>query len=308
MSNYTTDDNGIPLKQCSEGDNCLHPMGCWQPATLEFFSPRNNRPSALQSRCKVCMREYDREWKLKNKEKIASRRRKERQAAWKRLKEDPEKYAEHLQKQREYRENRKADFITYRREYYQANREKIRENQQQYYQEHREEILKRIRQWRITQKDSVRAQRKKHYQKNRTIIAARMKRWQQANPEKVAAAKARREARKRQFPVAFTFEQWQSCLEYHHYCCAVCGNQLRDLFGDVKPHADHWIPLSYEGADNPGTVATNMICLCSDCNFSKRATMPDVWLIEQYGKRKANEILTRVNTYFEWITSQPNTG
>lgn len=106
-----------------------------------------------------------------------------------------------------------------------------------------------------------------------------------------------RRARKRSLPDTFTESQWIACLEYHHYTCAVCGNQLIDLFGNV-PHADHWIPLAYNGDDNPGTVATNMICLCSACNLSKRDTMPDVWLKAQYGTRKANEILRRVKIYF----------
>lgn len=29
--------------------------------------------------------------------------------------------------------------------------------------------------------------------------------------------------------------------------------------------------------------------------------MPELWLIEQFGKRKATEILARIQAYFEWV-------
>ena len=107
----------------------------------------------------------------------------------------------------------------------------------------------------------------------------------------------RRHARMHSLPDILTTEQWQACLEYWNYCCAVCGKQLRDLFGEVKSHADHWIPLSLP--DCPGTIATNMICLCNKCNLSKRDMMPLEWLIRRYDKQKANQIMKRVESYFE---------
>lgn len=108
-----------------------------------------------------------------------------------------------------------------------------------------------------------------------------------------------RKARKRSLPNTLTHNQWQACLNYWHGCCAICGKQLNDMFGDFKAHADHWIPLSYEGDDNPGTVVTNMIALCKFCNLSKRATMPNKWLEREFGKRKAKQIAERVQTYFD---------
>lgn len=139
---------------------------------------------------------------------------------------------------------------------------------------------------------------------NREKVAERHRRYRQANREKYRVLYQRREARKRSLPDTFTDEQWLQCLEYHNYCCPVCDSQLRDLFGDIEPHADHWIPLSYEGDDNPGTVATNMICLCNTCNLSKNATMPTIWLEREYGTRKANETMARIEAYFEWVVAQ----
>ncbi|MDQ7034342.1 MAG: hypothetical protein Q9P01_05755 [Anaerolineae bacterium] len=56
--------------------------------------------------------------------------------------------------------------------------------------------------------------------------------------------------------------------------------------------------------DCPGTVVENMICLCSSCNLSKNATLPDEWLNRKYGKRKAKQILERIEDYFDWVRNQ----
>lgn len=110
-----------------------------------------------------------------------------------------------------------------------------------------------------------------------------------------------RRARKNDLPATFTAEQWEQSLNYFNGCCAVCGRQLNSLFGDYKAHQDHWIPVSYEGDDNPGTVATNMIPLCKPCNLSKAASMPEDWLAQNFSKRKSRDILARVQTYFNSV-------
>ena len=139
------------------------------------------------------------------------------------------------------------------------------------------------------------AYQKKHPEKTRLYA----RRTYNKHPERSILNYHRYRSRKRNLPDTWTKEHWKFCLDYWHHCCAVCGKQLRDLFGEIKPHADHWIPVSYQGEDNPGTVPENMICLCSKCNFSKHDYMPTDWLISRYGKRKANKILKRINGYFE---------
>lgn len=110
----------------------------------------------------------------------------------------------------------------------------------------------------------------------------------------------RRRARKLALPDTWTNGEWNRCLIYWHNKCAVCSYPLKDVFGNV-PHADHWIPLSYKGAGNPGTVAANMICLCSACNFSKNAKMPVRWLKLKYDDTKVSMIVKRITAYFEWV-------
>jgi len=81
-----------------------------------------------------------------------------------------------------------------------------------------------------------------------------------------------RNARKRLMPNTFTTEEWQHALNYFCGCCAVCNRQLNDMFGEYRAAIDHWIPLSYKGDDNPGTVANNIVPLChgsGGCNNRK---------------------------------------
>lgn len=171
-----------------------------------------------------------------------------------------------------------------RRAYRQTNADRIRENQRKY---QKENLDKKHQYQRKYQRNNVEKERE------------RQRKWMQANPDKGRIFASRYRARKRQLPDTFTPEQWIACLEYHHYCCAVCGTQLRDLFGHVEPQADHWLPLSSD--ECTGTIATNMICLCNSCNHSKFNKLPDIWLKEKYGTRKANEILKRVDDYFKWV-------
>lgn len=182
----------------------------------------------------------------------------------------------------------------YQRQYYQANTDEKREYQQAHVDRKREYD----RQYRQINAIKIR----KYLEINADELRDKKRKYQQANLDKKRVYDARRAARKRSLPDTFTHEQWIACLEYHNYCCPACGKQLRDLFGQVEPHADHWIPLASDKC--PGTIATNMICLCSSCNHSKKDKMPDVWLKNKYGTRKANEILKRVNDYFEFISNQ----
>lgn len=161
-----------------------------------------------------------------------------------------------------------------------------------------ERIKDNQRKLRLNNLDRYRTKDKIFRMKYKTKRAEYEREYRRSNPDKKRVRDNRRKARKLNLPDTFTIEQWFACLEYFNYCCAVCGNQLRDLFGNVEPHADHWIPLSYEGDDNPGTVAENMVCLCSDCNQNKKDTLPHVWLERKYGVRKGKQILNRINTYF----------
>lgn len=154
---------------------------------------------------------------------------------------------------------------------------------------------------------------KNYHQDNSDHINAVTRDWQRKNPHKVRKyirdyfkrngyknAKISLEKRKGYLEssiVDLTLEQWEYALNYFHGCCAVCGRQLKDLLGTHTAAQDHWQPLS-KGGD---TTALNIVPLChglGGCNNKKSNKLPDEWLVAEFGKRKANKILKRIQEYF----------
>lgn len=165
------------------------------------------------------------------------------------------------------------------------NRERSREIQRRYHHKNAAQINERTRQRTLL---------------NPVPRRERVKRWRLNNPTKRALNEQKRRARKRTMPNVLTLQDWQYALDYFHGCCAACGRQLNEMFGTHTAAMDHWIPLA--SSECPGTVATNIVPLChgeNGCNNSKRSTMPEVWLINRFGKRKAAQILKRVQAYFD---------
>lgn len=99
-----------------------------------------------------------------------------------------------------------------------------------------------------------------------------------------------------------TAKQWQHAQSYFNGCCAACGRQMNDMFGEFYVSKDHWIPVSYFSEDNPRTVAANIIPLCcglGGCNNSKGCLQANVWLEKKFGKRKGRQIAARIQEYFD---------
>ena len=203
-----------------------------------------------------------------------------------------------------YRDNRlkggrqsqcKSCSCEYQRKYHQDNKEAINKRRQL------PEAQQRRREYVQANKQSINRQRHKYRQSNKESIAKWGQEYRQRDSIKVydrIRANNRRSLR-RSLPDTLTPGQWQHCLNYFNGCCAICGRQLNDMFGDFKVHSDHWVPLSYGGDDNPGTTAKNTIPLCKACNLSKRGTMPDKWIMSKFGKRKAKAIMKMIQAYFD---------
>lgn len=250
--------------------------GIEKPATTEYFHKTKSGKLGLTAACKVCQAEHSRLYRVANHEKILERNRRYKI-------ENPEKVKE--SGKRYYAAN-KNEILRKNKERIKANPEKHAKLLRRWSQEHPEKRREYVRNYRLRHPER-RVEHERRYAK--------------ANPEKMRIKWSRRTARKRNLPDTFTPKQWERALDYFHGCCAVCGSQLYDLFGSVEPHADHWIPLS-----NPkctGTVVTNMLPLCNTCNLSKLATLPNEWLGQKFGKRKAKQILEKVEAYFVWAKS-----
>ena len=179
---------------------------------------------------------------------------------------------------------------------------------------HPEIVKKRVAQWEKNNPDKVKKRSAKKYQ----AIRSNPKKWREYldkgnarhrqrnkdKPELKRAANARRRGRKNGLPCTFTSTDEKRALDYFNGRCAICERPLRDLFGERTVSMDHWIALSDPRLDNPGTVPENMVPVCfgiDGCNSKKGARDPEEWLIADFGKKKAQAILKRVQTFFSQV-------
>lgn len=58
--------DSISLKQCSRKEQCVSPLGSWQPATTEYFRKASKEKSGLTSRCKACLHQGDAKYREDN--------------------------------------------------------------------------------------------------------------------------------------------------------------------------------------------------------------------------------------------------
>lgn len=249
---------------------------CGKTKPLREFHKDKTKKDGHTSTCKECAIARSRKWNTDNRERQQERSRRYYQENKERIKQTVRRYVE----------NNRDKVLAAKRKYYKAHRKQLQEYRRQN-KEHRREVWNR---W---------------YQANKEHVREYRKRYTQNHLHEARVYKSIRKARKNELPDTLTNEQWLRALSYFEGCCAVCGRPLNGLFHD--PAADHWIPLSYEGDDNPGTVALNIVPLChgeGGCNNSKHNKMPDEWLRQTFGKRKAKATLKRIEEYFSWVQSQ----
>jgi hypothetical protein len=263
----------------------------------------------LPKRCSECAAahklEYNRQYHQDNREQIAEQKRQYYQDNREQKLERMRQYRQENREQiRQYRQENHEHYLQYHRQYYQDNREQILDRHRRYHENNREKELERNRQYR----QDNREQRHQYYQDNREQIAERMRQYRQENRDIFRANYARRRARKNELPDDFTAEDIQHAVDYFNGCCAVCGRPLRDLFGTHTMAMDHWIPLSYDGDDNPGTVPGNMVPLChgeDGCNNKKNGTLPGDWLRQVYSDHEAQKIEQRIQEFFLTARTPP---
>lgn len=133
---------------------------------------------------------------------------------------------------------------------------------------------------------------RQRYSKQPDRVIARIRKYQKAHPE----IQQKREARKLNLPDNFSQQYWERVLEYFNSCCAYCGNQ-QGFWNRLC--MEHFIPL--RSSNCPGTVPSNIIPACKACNSSKGRKPPAEWLTQKFGARKAKQILTKIEQYFDTV-------
>jgi len=267
--------------------------GQQKPATAEFFIRSKRMADGIANQCKECNRERGRRYAALNADKVSQK--KSSYAA-----ENRDKINERRRRWRDKNREKEREQNRRRRS---ADPEKARAKERQQRAANAEKAREKVRRWRNNNPEKNRESKRKTRLATLEVSRQRSSRWKKDNPEKHAIHEQRRNARKLNLPDTMTHTQWHHCLSYFNHCCAACGRSIDGL--SHKPHADHWSPLSDPGC--PGTIATNIIPLCGGqdgCNNSKRNRPATAWLESKFGKRKATEILAKIETYFAWVRTQ----
>lgn len=109
----------------------------------------------------------------------------------------------------------------------------------------------------------------------------------------IATAKYR--SKKQKLPSGFSKTDWHLALCYWNGLCAYCSSQ-QGLWNPIC--MEHFIPVDFGGS----FTKENILPACKSCNSSKGNRNPAEWLNQKFGKRKAKQILDRVENYFRSLT------
>lgn len=275
-------EQSVPLlKRCTK-------CGSEYPATPEYFHKDKNRKDGLYPTCKLCVRIYRQTPESKAREHA---RNKSRLLAKRAYNRSPRGKAA----LKRYRETEKYEALITSDEYKAAarirrNKDQTRQNKREYQQRYQQTPKRKAY-------DNAR-QKTQHFKETASSY--------RHSPRGLALDKqraARRRARTRSLPSTFTLQDWDRALEYFGGCCAVCGKPpgLWHILAQ-----DHWVPVIKGGAYTPD----NIVPLCHSrkdgqqgCNNTKKDRDAHIWLVEQYGERKATQIEKRIIAYFEWVAS-----
>jgi hypothetical protein len=269
VSEYTSE---IPdgYKRCSK---------CGEIKSHADFYVDRSRKDDLTCSCQACLRVTNRQYREKHRGQASEQKRRWREA-------NPDKV-------HHYEQEHRAERMEYRRLWNEANPDKVRKYKQKYRENNRDKLREKGHLYRLKNHDKEQLRHSRYANEYRD----KTRKWKRHYQSK-------RRTMEVELPYSFTPDDENRALKYWHGHCAVCGNPLRNLFSKRNPSMDHWIPISDPRPDNPGTIAENMVPLCEMCNVSKSNHDPLNWLIKKYGKRKARQIASRIEAFFEWVRNQ----
>ncbi len=162
-----------------------------------------------------------------------------------------------------YYKRHRAEAVAYTRQWYRKNRAHCLQRERKYRQRHRTHSRTYQREWYVRHRGEVLARVTDYAQKHPRKVREYKRRWEGRNEAHKRASTARRRARLRGAPGAFTQRQWRELCARHDHRCALCGRRRR-------LSVDHIIPLSKSGSN----FISNIQPLCLPCNLRKAGTVP----------------------------------
>lgn len=266
--------DSTPMKFC-------HKCQTSYPATPEYFSRNKGRYDGIAVWCKSCMKDYRIERKKADPNFVESEREYQREYHKEHMQNSPDYIARKRRNKKDWdaEKNKDPEWVKAKNEY----------NKQRYH------VRKST--GKPCPSETSEYQKAKWHERRANDPTF-------AQSERIRVQ--RRITRRRSLPNNLSAEDWQHALNSWNGC-AICGQQ--DGFWHMLV-PDHWIPLSDERTDNPGTVPWNIIPLChvrkgagshGSCNQSKAYHDPIEWLTKQLGKRAAKKKLAEIEAYFATV-------
>ncbi|WP_179884286.1 HNH endonuclease [Bacillus toyonensis] len=229
----------------------------------ENFAKTKRSNDGFTNNCKPCKREYDKRYRLKNKEKIKVKQRKyseQRKVYHKKW------YAENREHVKQYREE---------------NKENITEYNRKQWAEKKEERKSKINKWRKENAEYIKEYRRANQERDRE----KTREWGRSERGNKLRRKTtnRYRARKKSLKNDFTEKQWKECTKYFNYACAYCGS-------DEKLEQEHFVPVTKKGH----FTKDNIVPSCRSCNSSKSNHDFEDWYKNQiyFSKEREWKILT----------------
>jgi 5-methylcytosine-specific restriction endonuclease McrA len=229
---------------------------CQATKLLSEFSAHNGAKSAksgIRSTCKSCDFEYNRIYRIKNREKVNATK-------------------------REWASENKDKISNYDKSYRKKNREKLILRSKQWYEANKDIANARAKIYRIENRDKKAAINKKWSAANRDKTRAASKRWRERNPEKAKLVRLKNEAKhpfrgrlkqqKRRQRIRenglFLVTQ-EDAKKLLSNMCFYCGGP--------SEHIDHVVPIARGGSHSIG----NLVGACQKCNQSKGSKFITEW-------------------------------
>lgn len=253
----------------------------WKPVSTQFFRTNSSNKTIFRPRCKKC------DYLIDTKRFVL-------------LKSSP--CPEGYKRCTKCKQIKKADNTCFpyhhngKNGLYAKCFECTRKLNKQYRDQHIEISIQRSRDYRKLFPQKVNLINKNYVIRNPEKQKSWQKKWNDANRERLRVVgrvnEGQRRARKRALPYDFTDQDYERCMQYWNNSCAITGDKSNVCL-------DHWIPLA--NPDCPGTIPSNIIPLTFNLNCSKKDRDPVSWLVWKFGDLRAQEILSNIEKYFQWV-------
>ena len=201
-------------------------------------------------------KEYMRQYRERNKDRIAAKAREYQLANSERIKEQARRYRQ----TDAFKEKKKG----YDKKYYEKNKGKMLQYFKDKYLSNPEKVKQSVKSWQMRNKEKVIQYKRNYVANNPGKRSASNANWAKKNPDIRKANFNNRRERKRTGIISS--ERIKKLVLLQKGNCYYCGKQL----SEYGFHVDHIIPLSKGGTN----TNDNIQLLCPRCNLSKGSKHP----------------------------------